>query len=252
MPTAPAKNRGGAGRRVAPGHTRSALRPLGPGKVTLPKTEHNMQRHGINSVAVVVCSQRRSHDAGGASGLHVPAHAVKLDGKRSSRNAAAARAARPRTAHSTPAAGTAWPKNLPRNPHRAGPRAARALPRWARPGPALAAPAAARGNAGSGPAAAAGRAAWPDNAVPPASVATGGPLPDTPGCNRAAADGTAGRTAHIPSASRCAHSNGEVDPTCRMGDLGWAHGRSCSQRSSLGGELRTRRRGVFIGSVTSA
>ena len=157
-------------------------------------------------------------DAGGASGLRVPAHAVKLDGKRSSRNAAAAHAARPRTAHSTPAAGTAWPKNLPKNPHRAGPRAARALPRWARPWPSLAAPAAARGNAGSGPAAAAGRAAWPDNAVPPASVATGGPLPDTLGCNSAAADGTAGRTAHIPSASRCAHSNGEVDPTCRMGD----------------------------------
>ncbi len=34
--------------------------------------------------------------------------------------------------------------------------------------------------------------------------------------------------------------------------LRWAHGRSCSQRSSLGGGLRTRRRGVFIGTVASA
>ncbi len=82
--------------------------------------------------------------------------------------------------------------------------------RWPRPLP--------RGNAGSGPAAAAGRAASPDNAVPPACVATGGPLPDTAGCNSAAADGTARSTARILSAGRCAHSNGEVDSTCRTGD----------------------------------
>ena len=211
-----------------------------------------MQRHGINSVAVVVCSQRRSHDAGGASGLHVPAHAVKLDGKRSSRNAAAARAARPRTAHSTPAAGTAWPKNLPRNPHRAGPRAARALPRWARPGPALAAPAA--------------RAVTPALGLPLLLAVRRGPitpcrLPASPLAGRfptrlaAIALQRMGRLEGLLTSLQQADAHiatGRLTRRVGWEILRWAHGRSCSQRSSLGGELRTRRRGVFIGSVTSA
>jgi hypothetical protein len=180
-----------------------------------------MQRHGISNATADESGPRGATDAGGASGLRDPGHAVKLDGKRNSRNAAAAHAAQPRTAHSTPDAGTAWPKNLPKNPHSAGPRAVRAsLPsRRARPwrSPAVAT-AAARDSAGSGPAAVAVRVASPDNAVPPANVATDKPLPGTVGCNSAGADGTAGRTAHIPSAGRCAHSNGDVDPQRRTGD----------------------------------
>jgi hypothetical protein len=179
-----------------------------------------MQRHAINSVAVVESGQRGSSDAGGASGLHAAGHAVKLDGKRNSRNAAAAHAAGARTARSTPDAGTAWPINLPKHPHSAGPRAARAPApsQLARPWRSPNVPAAGPGNAGSVHAVAVAPAALCDTAVPPANVATGGPLLDTVGCNSAGADGTAGKTGHIPSAGKRGNSIGEVDHKRRLRD----------------------------------
>jgi len=178
-----------------------------------------MQRHGLNSVAADESGQRGSTGAGDASGLRDPGHAVMLDGKQNSRNAVAVRVAGARTVHSNPDVGTAWPKNLPKNLHSAGPRAPRLPPfRLLRPWQSPDTPAAARGNAGSGPAAAAAPAASRDNAVPHASVATGGPLPDTVGCNSAGADGTAGRTGHIPSAGKRANSIGDVDQQRRLRD----------------------------------
>jgi hypothetical protein len=197
-----------------------------------------MQRHGLNNAAVDERGQCGSNGAGGASGLRDPALAVKLDGKRHSRNAAAARVARTRTPHSSPAAGTAWPKNLPKNLHSAGPRAPRALPRLAQLWQSPAAPAAAPDNVGSVRAAAVVPGASRDNAVPPANAATGRPLPGMVGCNSAGADGTAGTTAHIPSAGRCANSNGEVDPTCRTGDT------QMGPREVLLPQVKPRRRGA--------
>jgi hypothetical protein len=197
-----------------------------------------MQRHGISNAAVDESGQRGSSGAGGASGLRDPVLAVKLDGKRNSRNAAAARVARARTAHSSRAAGTAWPQNLPQNLHSAGPRALRALSRLARPWPSPAAPAVARDNVGSVHAAAVAPGASRDNAVPPANAATGRPLPGTVGCNSAAADGTAGTAAHIPSRGRCANSNGEVDPTCRTRDT------QMGPREVLLPQVKPRRRGA--------
>ncbi len=59
-------------------------------------------------------------------------------------------------------------------------------------------------------------------------------------------------TARILSAGRWRIATGRLTRRVGREILRWAQGRSCSQRSSLGGGLRTRRRGVFIGTVASA
>jgi hypothetical protein len=163
-----------------------------------------MRRHGISNGAADDSGRPRSADAGDASAPRGPAHAVKLDGMSSNRNIATANAAAAGIAHSNRDGGTAFPKNLPKNPHSAGPRARPPLPpslparRLRRPDAAAAVP----GNAGSARAAAAAPAASSDNTGPHANAASHGPLPDRTCCNTDSADGTAGMAAHIPSAGK--------------------------------------------------
>jgi hypothetical protein len=180
-----------------------------------------MRRHGINSAAGDETCRPGSADADAASALPAAARAVKLDGMRNNRNTATANAAAAGTAHSNQDADTACRKNLPKNLDCAGPRA-RPLPlppalpaRWLRrPDASAAVP----GNAGSAHDAVVARALSTDNAAPHANTASHEPLPGTRGCNTVEVDGTAGRDAHTPSASKHATTcRRDVERGCRIG-----------------------------------
>jgi hypothetical protein len=167
-----------------------------------------MRRHEISSAGADESGRPRSVADADASGPHAPEHAVTFDGMKSNRNTATASVAAAGTAHNNRDAGTPFPKNLSKNPHRAGPRARRPLPpSWLaqqlRPPDATAA---VPGNAGSARTAAAAPATLTDSAAPHANAATAGPHPDRTGCNTDSADGTAGMASHIPSAGRYANT----------------------------------------------
>src|SRR5437879_2753295 len=200
--------------------TPAPLSGPGLGKINIVRTARNMRRHEISSAGADESGRPRSAAAADASVPHAPEHAVKFDGMKSNRNTAGASVAAAGTAHNNRDAGTAFPKNLPKNPHRAGPRARRPPPpsRLARQLRPPDASAAVPGNAGSARTAAAAPAALTDSAAPHANAATAGPHPDRTGCNTDSADGTAGMASHIPSAGR--HANtclGGVEVDCRIG-----------------------------------
>jgi hypothetical protein len=205
-----------------------------------------MRRHAISSAGANARGRPGSADDDDASAPRDPGHAVKLDGTRRNRNTAAAHGTAAGTAHSNPDAGRPFPKNLPKNPHRAGPRAVRSPPHapLARQLPNAAVP----GNAGSARAAVVAHARSHDSVVSHANAARRGPHPGSADCNTDSADGMAGRVAHTPSAGKLANTClGKVEQDSQIGHT------QAGPRELLLPQVKSRRRGatrlrgVFIG-----
>ena len=213
-----------------------------------------MQRHALNSAGANQSGQPGSADADAASASRDPRHAVKPDGTRHNRNTGAAHGPVAGTAHSNPDAGRACRKNLPKNPHRAGPRAARvrclrlrllsSCPRQPLPfsvTPALLAP-----------------LLLPIHGRTIAScrarnAAKRGPHPGRADCSTDSADGMAGSVAHTPAAGKAANTClGDVEEDSQIGHT------QAGPRELLLPQVKSRRRGatrlrgVFIGTSPSA
>src|SRR5207253_4484251 len=223
------------------------------GKINIVLTAHKMQRHALNNAGADDNRRPRSADDDDASGPRGRAPVVKLDGTRNNRSTAAVHGTAAGTAHSNPAAGTAFPKNLPKNPHRAGPRAVCSPPRAPLARQLPSATAAVPGNAGSARAAVVAHARSHDSVVPHTNAAKRGPHPGRADCNTEKADGMAGRVAHTPSAGKPANTClGEVEQDCQIGHT------QAGPRELLLPQVKSRRRattrlrGVFIGTSHSA
>jgi hypothetical protein len=212
-----------------------------------------MQRHALNSAGANQSGQPGSADADAASASRDPRHAVKPDGTRHNRNTGAAHGPVAGTAHSNPDAGRACRKNLPKNPHRAGPRAARAPPQAPLAQQLPQATAAVLGNAGSARAAVVAHSRSHDSVVPRANAAKRGPHPGRADCSTDSADGMAGSVAHTPSAGKAANTClGDVEEDSQIGHT------QAGPRELLLPQVKSRRRGatrlrgVFIGTSPSA
>lgn len=231
-----------------------------------------MGRHGISNGTVDARAPPAATAAAVASGSPDRAPAVTLDGKPNNRNAAAARAAVAGTVYSNLDAGRAFPKNLPNNRRRAGPRAGRSpilqrpwlwpplrwlpLLRW-QPSPPprrrLAGHVAVPGNAGSAPAAAVARSESPGSAAPPASAARPGPPPGRTGCNTGRGGATVGSASHTPSADKGAHTcRGNLDRPCRLGHTPVGPREWLLPKVKPRRRGSTRLRGVVISTLDSA